>query len=155
MIRQAVPSDAVSIASLLVRSIRELCGPDYDRDEDLLAHWCQNKTPENVQRWMSNDANHFVVSEQNGEIAGVGLITNEGKILLCYLLPKFQGKGVGKEILTALFDHAVITGLNRVSLESTRTARAFYLHHGFIEIGETACQGKIPGFIMERHFNVA
>ncbi len=149
-IRRALPADAQVIAALLVRSIREICGPDYDHDEALLAHWCANKTPENIRRWIENPDNYFVVAMDEGEIAGTALMTTVSEIHLCYVLPEYHHRGFGQAMLNDLLNRARTFGTRKVTLESTRTARDFYKRNGFIELGPTLGLGIIPSYRMER-----
>ncbi len=150
VIRLAVPHDAHDIARVAIRSIREICGPDYDNDEALLARWCANKTPENMRRWIENPDNYWIVAVENEVIAGTALMTIAGEIKLCYLLPAYLHRGIGKAMLNDLVRNARALGLRKVTLESTRTAREFYKRNGFIELGETLGMGIIPSFAMER-----
>ena len=147
-IRRAQPIDANALASLLIRSIRELCGPDYDMDESLIGPWCANKTPENMLAWMANPNSYFIVVEDEGMIRGTGNVTKTGHIVLCYLLPGEQGKGYGAALLNAMIEFARESGVAEMTLESTRTAREFYLHHGFDEVDEVKCAGSVPGYKM-------
>lgn len=149
-IRYAEPDDALAVAALLVRSIREICGPDYGNDEEILSRWCANKTPENMRRGIENADSYWIVAEEEDQIVGTALMTTNGEINLCYLLPEFLGRGIGKQMLNDLLKQARILGLKKITLESTRTAREFYKRNGFIETGETSCMGTIPGFAMER-----
>jgi ribosomal protein S18 acetylase RimI-like enzyme len=150
MIRRAIPEDAEAVAALLVRSIREVCGPDYNNDDAVLAAWCANKTPENMQRGIENPNNYWIVALDGDTTAGTALMTIEGEILLCYLLPEYLGRGFGKAMLNDMMDHARASGLRKVVLESTRTAKGFYLGNGFVETGAVMGMGMIPCFAMER-----
>lgn len=150
LIRQATPEDAEAVAELLVRSIRELCGPDYDNDEKILAQWCANKTPENMRRGIEDPNNYWIVAIENEVIAGTALMTIAGEIRLCYILPEYLGLGIGKAMLNDLLRNARVLRLRKVTLESTRTAREFYRRNGFVETGPVQCMGAIPGFNMER-----
>jgi GNAT superfamily N-acetyltransferase len=152
MIRRALPDDAEAIASLLIRSIREICGPDYDNDEIILAAWCANKTPENMRRGILNLNNYWIVMLDDERIAGTALMASDGEIHLCYLLPEYLGRGFGKEMLKNIMDYARAAGLRKVVLESTRTAHEFYLRNGFVETGEVMGMGMIPCFTMECYF---
>ena len=149
-IRRAIPEDAEAVAALLIRSIREICGPDYDNDERMLASWCASKTPENMRGGIENPDNYWTVAIEDGTIAGTALMTIQGNIHLCYLLPEFLHRGIGRAMLNDLIEKARMLGLNKVTLESTLTARDFYKRNAFIETGETLGMGIIPSFAMER-----
>jgi len=150
LIRRATPEDAEAVAALLVRSIRELCGPDYNNDETILSRWCANKTPEQIRHGMENGQNYWTVALDPNTIAGTALMTPEGEILLCYVLPEYVHRGIGNALLTDLLRNARTLGLKKIRLESTRSARDFYRRNGFIELGKTLGMGVIPCFTMER-----
>ena len=150
LIRGVLPEDAGAIATLLIRSIREICGPDYDNDERILTAWCANKTPETMRREIQNPNSYWIVAVDNEVIAGTALMTITGEIHLCYLLPEYLGRGIGKAMLNDILRHARTLGLQNVTLESTRTAREFYHRSGFIETGATMGMEIIPSFAMER-----
>jgi len=149
-IRLATPEDAEAFAALLVRSIREVCGPDYNNDDAILAGWCVNKTPENMKQGIENPNNYWIVNLDNEIIVGTALMTIEGEILLCYLLPEYLGRGFGNAMLYDMLGFARESGLKKVTLESTRTACEFYLRNGFTQTGAVMGMGMIPCFAMER-----
>lgn len=149
LIRQARSGDEAAIASVLIKSIREVCGPDYDNDESVLSHWCANKKPELIAKWIVSPSQYFIVALIEEEIVGVGDITFDGKILLCYVHPEFIGKGVGKSLLDAMTGFARERSINKITLESTRTALSFYERNGFTNLGPTS-DGRVPGFAMEK-----
>jgi GNAT superfamily N-acetyltransferase len=149
-IRRAEAEDAEAVAALLIRSIREVCGPDYGNDEAILSAWCANKTPENIRYWIQNSNNYFIVALDGDSVAGAALMDLSGEIHLCYLLPEYLGRGIGKAMLNDILAFARTSGLQRVTLGSTRTAREFYKRNGFIERGETDWMERIQSFKMER-----
>jgi GNAT superfamily N-acetyltransferase len=153
-IRTARPEDAPEIAGLLVRSIREICGPDYNNDEELLDFWCSNKTNDKIASWIQIPDNYWIVAIEDDRIVGVGTLSTKGTIDLCYLLPEYVRKGIGTLILNALIANARMLGLFRITLESTRTAKEFYLRNGFEVMGETKCAGRIPGYSMEKYLDL-
>lgn len=57
LIRIATKEDVVRICEVLIRSIREICGPDYNNDPEILDDWCANKTPEAIDPWIENPKN--------------------------------------------------------------------------------------------------
>jgi N-acetylglutamate synthase-like GNAT family acetyltransferase len=149
MIRRAQPEDAEAIASLIKRSIREVCGPTYGNDEELLSFWCANKTAENMRRGIENPNNYWVVAVENDNAVGTALLSLRGKIDLCFLLPEYLGRGIGKAMLVGLIDKARELGIKKITLESTRTSRKFYKRNGFIELGEIDWMGRVPSYQME------
>jgi N-acetylglutamate synthase-like GNAT family acetyltransferase len=130
--RAAEIDDAERICEVLIRSIREVCGPDYGNDETLLERWCLNKRPEITRAWIADPGNRTIVAlDDGGRIVGAGLIHVSGEIRLCYALPEVIGKGVGHALIGRLEAIAREMGLGRIDLMSTSTARPFYERHGF------------------------
>jgi N-acetylglutamate synthase-like GNAT family acetyltransferase len=149
-LRRAMPHDAASICTVLIRSVREICARDYAHDEALLRTWCANKTVENVTQWIGSPANYCIVAEHAGHgLVGVGLLHEPaGEIMLCYILPEVLHGGVGKRILATLEQQAQRCGHVRVRLVSTITARDFYRRNGYIPDGVPTAPHGITGFPM-------
>jgi GNAT superfamily N-acetyltransferase len=140
-VRKAEPRDAEAAATLLRRSITELCTLDHHGDADTLAEWLANKTTRDFLSWLVAEDNFCVVAETNDQIRGVGLLHRSGEVRLCYLAPGAQGRGLGKAILGVLEEKAREWGLRRLHLESTVSARPFYERVGYRAAGAAK-----PGF---------
>jgi len=149
-LRPAVADDAENICQVLIRSVREICAPDYGNDIELLNFWCSDKTPENLVSWIADPENYFVVAvnKKFKRIVGAGLIKNSGNLQICYLVPEAIGKGVGKLMLTKMLDFARGRGLKKVKVGSTITAKSFYEKNGFVVIKERL-DSRIPQIDME------
>jgi len=151
-IRDGRESDAQSICEVLVRSVREVCGPDYGHDEEVLSSWCANKTPENVLRWIGDPDRFLVVCEEAPRgIVGVGMyVRSTSTIELCYLAPEGLHKGLGASILKSLLAEAQRLEHREVTLISSVTARNFYTRNGFVATAEPRYWGKILGIPMKK-----
>jgi putative acetyltransferase len=133
LIREALPSDADQIITVLKHSVYTVCGALY-KDKAVLDRWCSNRTIENITEWMNDPKNYMVVLQLKTEIHGVALGRIEGpkgKILLCYLLPESLGKGFGEKLLVELEEWLMAHQAQSVNLESTLNAANFYLGHGY------------------------
>jgi GNAT superfamily N-acetyltransferase len=141
-IRKAVPDDAPAACSLLRRSIEHGCEADHGRRPEVLAAWLGNKTPETVAAWFVSPTNHALVAERGGEIAGLALLTQAGKVSLCYVLPEALRAGVGRALLAALEEQARAWNIRKLSLHSPVSASAFFERHGYANAGkDKACFG--------------
>jgi GNAT superfamily N-acetyltransferase len=139
-IRKAIAQDAEQACLVLRRSIAELCADDHRNDPAALARWLSNKTPENVAAWIARpDASMLVAVEENAIVA-VGMVADDGEILLNYVSPSARFRGVSRAVLTALEARAAERGAKRCSLTSTETARRFYHARGYR--GDSAPTGK-------------
>jgi N-acetylglutamate synthase-like GNAT family acetyltransferase len=135
-IRQATMADAEAVANVLQASITQLCETDHKNDEYTLTRWLRNKTPETVAKWIAREDNFLVVAVRDGGVCGVGAITRQGSLDLCYVQPTMQSHGVGLKLLTALEEQARQWGLPEIRLVSTSKARSFYEKHGYVADGE-------------------
>ena len=147
-VRRAVAADAPAMAQVLRRSITELCVADHGNDPRRLGPWLENKTSAHVASWIAAPGNYCVVGLLEGALAGVGLVTATGEVMLCYVDPGARFRGVSAALLTALEDHARALGLAEIRLEATLTARRFYDGRGYRPqgcakqaFGTLVCQG--------------
>lgn len=85
LIRPAEITDAGQAASVLRRSIHELCVPDHGGEEHTLRQWLSNKTPEIVSAWIADTDRCIIVAEQDGVFLGVGGASHAGEITLNYV----------------------------------------------------------------------
>ncbi|WLI91556.1 GNAT family N-acetyltransferase [Massilia sp. R2A-15] len=142
VIRPAAPDDAPAACTVLRRSILESCAADHRHDQARLDAWLGNKTPAQVVAWMSAPANHMLVAERDGALVGVALITQGGKLSLCYVLPEAQHCGVGKALLGAAEAKAREWGVGVLRLHSTTAGSGFYARHGYVNAGkDKTCYG--------------
>ena len=128
-------SDAEAACHVLRRSISECCEEDHHNDPVLLEAWLHNKTPESVRSWLQSPGAFSIVAMVEGAIVGFVLSSPSGEIMLCYVLPEVRFTGVGKAMLRAIEANAAAAGVQSLYLESTCTARTFYLHSGFVPSG--------------------
>lgn len=144
--RKATITDAGAACIVLRRSITECCVEDHHNNPELLSAWLQNKTPENVSAWFAINENFSVVAVSGHEVVGVGLLTQNGTLALCYALPEVRFTGVGKALLHAIESYAVQARIKEIHLSSTATAKTFYLRNGFVQSGPPEVESGIQAF---------
>jgi GNAT superfamily N-acetyltransferase len=141
-IRTAVPADAHAACELLRRSIEECCAADHRRQPAVLDSWLGNKTPQNVAAWFATASNYALVAERDGELAGLALLTQAGKLALCYVLPEALGGGIGTTLLAAIEEQARTWNISKLHLHSPASASGFFERHGYANAGkEKVCYG--------------
>lgn len=141
-IRKAVPDDAPAACSLLRRSIEQGCQADHGGRPEVLAAWLGNKTPENVGAWFVSTSNYALVAERDGQIAGLALLTQSGKVSLCYVLPDALRAGVGSALLASVEAQARAWNIRKLSLHSPASASAFFERQGYANAGkDKSCFG--------------
>lgn len=150
-IRAAGPGDASAACTVLRRSITECCVRDHGHQESVLQSWLGNKTPDNVASWIVSPSNYTVVALRGGELVGISLLTQAGKLSLCYVLPEVLHQGIGKAMLAAIEQQARTWGISVLRLHSTATARDFYARNGYILAGkEKSCYGVECDFFWKK-----
>ena len=134
-LRVAKERDAEAACEVLRRSIMECCTEDHLNDQARLEPWLSNKTPDNVRQWIRTQGSYAIVAEVDGAVVGVAMMLESGDITLCYLVPEVRFTGVGKALLAELESKAFQLGLPALTLNSTKTAHAFYIRNGFESSG--------------------
>lgn len=133
------------------RSIAELCVADHRNDPAFLAHCLSNKTPEIFASWI-RPGNSLLVAVEGGSILAVGCVTDAGEITLNYVSPDARFRGVSRAMLGALEGRAIERGNARCTLQSTETARRFYLANGYVQDGPAVGKFGTPtGYPMSKH----
>ncbi len=135
VIRDALDEDAAQACEVLRRSIIELCSADHNNDPAILRSWLGNKTPDIFRSWIVQPGNNLLVAIDGERMVAVGSVTDGGQITLNYVSPDARFRGVSKSLLAALEDRAANRGCASCTLNSTETARRFYLARGYIETG--------------------
>jgi N-acetylglutamate synthase-like GNAT family acetyltransferase len=126
MVRAARPGDAQAAVEILRRSITQSCVDDHRDDPATLKAWLANKTVEHFMAWLGDGDRHCVVAALDGPLCGVAMLHRSGEVVLCYVSPEAQGRGVGQALNAALLSKAVQWQLSRLYLDSTLGARGFY-----------------------------
>jgi len=149
-IRNARADDGPAACDVMRRSIAELCVADHRNDATILGRWLSNKTSEIFRSWI-RPGNSLMVAVEDENILGVGCVTDNGEITLNYVLPDARFRGVSTALLEALERRAIELGNKGCHLESTETARRFYLARGYAEEGPAGGKfGTTSGYPMSK-----
>ena len=136
---------------MLIASITELCAADHGGDVDLIARWTANKTVQDVTRWMFSAGTTILAAYSGDDIAGVGGYLRDGRIVLNYVAPGFQRRGVSGALLARMEQALVDAGCTEAALTSTTTARDFYLSRGWQIAGPPEDDYGFPGHPMRKN----
>ena len=131
LVRPALATDAQAVSELISQSIAQACTADHHGDPALLARWLANKTPDHVREWLSAPHATLLIAERAGSPVGVAQVSGD-ELALCYVAPQALRSGVGSALLAAAEARAHAAGVQALWLDSTRTALAFYLRHGYV-----------------------
>ena len=154
-IRQATLRDAKEIANVHVDSWRTTYrGIISDSYLNSLSY------EQRIELWKRNvaDEENYIVAAENedGEIVGFGTAGkrpenkewNTGDLTSIYLLEAYQGKGIGKLLLTELFRYFTKRGYEKVFVEvlEENKTRHFYEYYGAVLVKKD--QIEIDGEIL-------
>lgn len=129
-IRRAGETDVSAIAKLAERTIRISNAADYDAAT--IEAICRNFTPALVlEKMASRDV--FVAQISSGDICGTVSLGN-GKLHSLFVDPNRQRRGIGRQLVAHLEQHARHGGLTELHLSSSLTARPFYALLGYQDI---------------------
>jgi GNAT superfamily N-acetyltransferase len=147
-VRKAIPKDAQFICLVVRRSITELCAADHKNDPAILDRWLANKTPENVLRWIADPGNTLLVATEDENVLAAGCVKTSGEIVLNYVSPDAQFRGISKAILKSLEHASKAQGRLVSSLDSTLTALRFYNDAGYTRNGPPVEKHGLAGYPM-------
>ena len=136
IIRRAMESDAVAACDVVRRSISELCVADHCNNEATLTAWLENKSVDTFLRLIRAESKSCVVAILDDNICGFGHIDHSGAIGLLYVAPDARFLGASTAMLGWLEDEAFRLGVKAVTLNSSLTAREFYMARGYALAGE-------------------
>jgi len=90
----------------------------------------------------------------DARLAGVAIMTRQGKIVLFYVAPEMRFTGTGKALLQALEEQAKKWGLRTMQVGSTLSACAFYTGNGFVGDGTTRTAFGIDAVCLSKNLCV-
>ncbi|EFF83972.1 acetyltransferase, GNAT family [Acinetobacter haemolyticus ATCC 19194] len=150
MIEIAQQQDSKEILNVIKQSI-ESCSLDHDNNQNVIDEWLSNKTEENIINWINNSYSYMY--KKDNKIVGFILMSKGGVILLNYVLPDYQGDGIGSAMVDFIISLSSSYQIDKIKLESTLTARKFYESKEFVILEETYEHEKLISFKMERRLS--
>lgn len=133
-VRRFREEDAEAVSELIIRTLLITNSKDYP--PEMIEELILREQPED-QTALGKRA-HFYVAEENGCLIGCGA-AGPGKIseepcglYSVFVLPEYQGKGVGRKIMEALEsdEYAVVSG--QIELHASITGLNFYRKLGYV-----------------------
>ena len=132
-IRRFETADAEAVSALVIKTIRISNTKDYPAE--LMEELVKSQQPQNILEragWT-----HFYVVEDSGQIIGCGSIgafwgkEDESGLFTIFVLPEWQGKGVGRLIMETLEKDEYFLRAKRIEIPSSITGCQFYRKFGY------------------------
>ena len=133
LIRSFRNSDAENVSAMIIRTERITNSKDYS-EEWINALETRAQPSDILERagWT-----HFYVAEENDTIIGCGAIgpywgsKTESSLFTIFVLPEYQGKGIGRKIIETLEQDEYFLRAKRVEVPASITAVNFYRKLGY------------------------
>lgn len=132
-IRRFAENDAEEVSAMIIRTLKTTNSKDYS--EEAIKTLEKQLQPSHILEragWT-----HFYVVEENDTIIGCGAIgpywgsETESSLFTIFVLPEYQGKGVGRKIIEALEQDEYFLKAKRVEIPASITAVNFYRKMGY------------------------
>ncbi len=141
-VRTASKRDIGTISQLLDQVWHDTYDDIYgvEKVNEITAQWHSKSA---LERNLKLPASEFLVADDGNKIAGTAFASQIGpktaKLHQLYVLPEFQGKGVGKLLLEEIEDSFFETqNLSLEVEELNESAIRFYKKNGYSQTGKTA-----------------
>ena len=132
-IRLFQQGDALEVASLVARTLKESNSQDYSAEyiEDTIASHSAEVLIERAK-----EGHMYVVCDKErivgcGAIAGYWGSQTESILLTIFVLPEYQGKGIGSKIIHTLEQDEYFLRAKRIEIPASITAVDFYRKMGY------------------------
>ena len=132
-IRRFQEADAEAISALLAVTLRTTNIKDYS--SEYIENVIKTHQPQNILERAS--WTHFYVVCDDEKIVGCGAIgpywgkTDESSLFTIFVLPEYQGVGIGRKIVQTLEQDEYFLRAKRIEIPASITATPFYLKMGY------------------------
>ena len=132
-IRRFEEKDADAVSRLIIRTLREVNVRDYS--EDYIEKTVSEMTPDGIKKRAS--WTHFYVACDTEKIIGCGAIgpywgsETESSLFTIFVLPEYQGNGIGRCIVETLEQDEFALRAKRIEIPASITACEFYRKMGY------------------------
>ncbi len=127
---------AEEVSALIGRVLMEVNIKDYAQGD--LQELAEYYNPETVLS-LAREGQTYVVMD-GGKVVGCGSIApleseEEREIRAVFVLPEYEGQGIGRTIMEVLESDSLFTGARRVVVSASITAHPFYEKLGYRYVG--------------------
>lgn len=129
LIRNAMNADAPIISRIIVGTLRASNAQDYS--SEIISQVEQSFSPQAILRLLAQ-RQVFVATLGNHVVATASL--DQDVVRSVFVEPAYQGRGIGRQLMTRIQLIAIAGGLNELRVPSSITAEGFYASIGFKKI---------------------
>lgn len=150
-IRPYSPDDLIHIITLFRNTIHAVNSKDYTPEQ--LNAWA----PQNIdaERWGARLLEHYtVVAECDTVICGFGDLHENGYLDHLFTHKDYQGMGVATKIVNAIETQAKITGVAKIVVHASVTAKSFFLQKDYSVVNpqEVHYNGEVfTNYVMQKN----
>lgn len=151
-IRRFQEADAEETARIIEKTLRISNGPDYSDEiiQEMIALYSRDGVLERAKT-----SHFYVVCDQEaiigcGGIAGYMGRESESILVTVFLLPEYQGRGLGRLMMDVLERDPLFLRSSRVVIHSSITAHKFYQKLGYAYQGGSAVPDEEGCIRMEK-----
>lgn len=133
IIRRLLQADSKEVSDLIVKTLREVNIKDYSKE--YIEKEVQRLQPNNILK--RAEWTHFYVACDGNKIVGCGAIgpywdkVDESSLFTIFVLPDYQGQGIGRKIIETLEKDEYFMRANRIEIPASITATPFYIKMGY------------------------
>ena len=152
-IRRFKDQDAQEVSSLIAKTLRTTNIRDYS--PEFIEQEVNVLTPDYIA-WRASWT-HFYVACEGEKIIGCGAIgpywgsETESSLFTIFVLPAYQGRGVGRKIVQTLEQDEFALRAKRIEIPASITACEFYLKLGYDYKNGIKTVGEEMLFRLEKH----
>jgi len=132
-IRNFENKDAKEVSALIIKTLRTTNIKDYS--SEYIENDVKAFQPKDIVK--RADRTHFYVVCDKDKIVGCGAIgpywgkKDESSLFTIFVLPEYQGKGIGRKIIETLEQDEYFLKAKRIEIPTSITATPFYIKMGY------------------------
>ncbi|WP_411385251.1 N-acetyltransferase family protein [Pseudomonas sp. MPB03] len=129
LIRNAMDTDAPAISQTIINALRQSNAQDYS--PEIIDQVVQNFSPPAILQLLAQ-RQILVATVDNHIVATASL--DQDVVRSVFVDPSYQGKGLGRHLMTRIQSIAINAGLKLLRVPSSITAEGFYASLGFEKV---------------------